>query len=209
MKNTIEYLSECLDGEFELQSCEEGILYRGILHQGDSLQVLTAQYSVKDLVLAASSAALEELYIENLSDFLNGTVGGRRFEPFHALSEPQQFAVLDFQTKTFWVSPVQYKAWEAAVVAQHSTAHPALVANLHKKLKALAGERGYTLVETFYLRQKKLRWSVRVSSPLFDFDSDFADTSQEAYEQALAIVDARLQRAIEDIRAALGDWGKL
>jgi len=35
------------------------------------------------------------------------------------------------------------------------------------------------------------------------------ESAEYAYKQALGVVDARLQCAIEDIRAALGEWGVL
>ncbi len=206
----IDYIAERLGGEFELRYDEEDSWYRGFFLQGDVTLSLTATYSIKNLALDASLAYLEGMYVKNLSEFLNGEdLEVPRFSFYQEVGDPPDFAVLDLQTRVFWTAPTKYEAWEKAVVARHRDAHPALIAALHRKLRALAGERGYTLVETFDIREKKIFWGVRVRSPLFDFEAGPVESAEYAYKQALGVVDARLQCAIEDIRAALGEWGML
>lgn len=205
----VDYIAERLGGEFELRYDEEESWYQGFFLQGDVTLSLTAAYSIENLALDASLAYLEGLYIKNLSEFLNAELEVPRFSLYQEVGDPHDFAVLDLQTRVFWTAPTKYEAWEKAVVAQHRNVHPALVAALHKKLKALAGERGYSLVEKFNIRESKLDWVVQVSCPLFDFASEVKENAGAAYEQVLAIVDARLQRAIEQIREVLADWGKL
>lgn len=205
----IDYIAERLGGEFELRYDEEESWYRGFFLQGDVTLYMTATYSIKNLALDASLAYLEGMYVKNLSEFLNGDLEVPRFSFCQEVAAPHDFAVLDLQMKVLWAATTKYEAWEKAVVARHRDAHPALIAALHKKLKAVAGERGYTLVETFDIREKKIFWGVRVRSPLFDFEAGPVESAEDAYKQALGVVDARLQRAIEDIRAALGEWGVL